>query len=249
MAVQNGGLHMPRKHVDELSKLVREFAPHPLPEAVSAVLVHEAKVDDSVDMDSDAEIVRVADVSNMMLMNAALRTVLASGLSTSEHIWKIPVAYTYQVTSSAAGLIATFANNDPSLFGVNWASYATVFNQFRVSRVHVTIHPFYNVSTGAIFFQQVLSCLDVDNATTAPANYQDVLAHADTLDVHDAYRMIRRTELPLVHSSNPRDTWNDTAAPPAGSMAIKFAGFTSLLSTVVWNVTIQWEVEFQGLGA
>jgi len=180
-------------------------------------------------------------------LEVALLRALGSG-STSERIWKLPMAYTAVVNSNASGFLVTYANNDPSS-AVDWSSFAGVFHQFRVSKIRATVTPFYDVNSTGQYQRQVFSYLDADDGLVLPANYQSALAHADTLEIHNGYKPIHRSYDPLKHASNPRDTWNDTASPPAGTCAIKFVGVASPVSTAFWDLTIEYEVEFQGLGA
>jgi len=173
----------------------------------------------------------------------------------TEKSFLIPLAALVQVTTTNAGLVSTYCNNDPSA-APNWASAAGLFNQYRVVRYEAFLVPMFNVNAisdtpvgiRGVSPQATLSWIDEDDPFTTPAFIADGTRHADTMEVHSGYATVHRVAKPLYsESSDPDDTWKDTAAP-LGTHSIKFVGNHSLLSTITHNLVIRWMVEFRGIG-
>jgi len=245
-AIRRMGMVESRLSMAEPAEAVPSITPQasePLPEWDAISLQSSAQSEVKEDPPVHETPARASALGLELALLRAMR-----GSSTSERVWRIPLATTVSITTNVSGFALTYANNDPSP-GVDWSSFAGVFNQFRVSEIRATLVPFYSVNAAGQYQRQIYSYIDADDGATAPTNYQSALAHADTLEVHGGYSIVRRTANPLIHASNPRDTWYDTAAPPAGTYAIKFVGVCSPVSSSFFDLTVVWMVEFQGLGS
>jgi hypothetical protein len=175
-----------------------------------------------------------------------------------EQVFKVPMAFWFQLTSSAGGLVSSFASNDPTN-SPSWGAAAALFNQYRVVSYKFTYLPMFVVNAVTdgpagvrpVSPQGIFTYIDEDDPTTFPTSVVDAMEHADTLRVSSGYELsVKRSATPVYSlASNPDDTWNDCAAPAAASQSIKLVGNHSLLSTVVANCVIEWMVEFRGLGA
>jgi hypothetical protein len=195
----------------------------------------------AMDMDPPSE----AD-SAVSALHRAL-SMLGSGPD-RDRIYKIQMAFWFQVSSNASGIVLTYANNTPSASPA-WSAAAALFNQYRVKEMCVKVLPMYNVNFTGVVAQSMMSYIDEDDPTTAPTAYSDALKHADTLRVDSGYDVVTRKFKQLGKTTAaPDTTWLDTAFP-AATAAIKFVGNHSLISTVTHNCVVEWEVEFRGLGA
>jgi len=237
----------PASHVKH-THLLRDLFPAPKapPSQVIEDYVHlPTSHQQSVDEESKEPLVEPPK------MLSALRML---GGDTVEKVFRLPLATSVQVLSTAAGLVATYASNDPSP-SPDWASAASLFNQYRVTSYEAWLVPWYvvnspqntTVAIRPVIVQAMFSFIDEDDPFTLPV-LTDAARHSDTMVVHSGYSTVHRQARPIyTESSNPDDTWNDTTLPVA-THSTKFVGNHSLLSEYTHTLVVKWEVEFRGLG-
>jgi len=170
------------------------------------------------------------------------------GNMVSNKVFKIPLAYDYRVLTDGAGLGSAYVNNDPSA-AIDWSACAGLFDEYRVTMVRVHVVPLIPVNTSTL--QHTTACLsiiDETNPTTALTSVAAAEYHADTLESHNPYKDFKRAWHVDLTATNPDDTWNAVGSPVATG-AIKWAcTINALTGVLIQAYTVQWDVEFRGLG-
>ncbi len=168
------------------------------------------------------------------------------------HLVEVPLrlAYETSIACTAGGVLASYANNDPSP-APGWSGLSGTFSEYRVDRVTLTVVPYWNVNNATQNLPYCYSCIDEESsaASVGPSTAAEVVGHVDTCEMHDGHSKWSRTWNVQFQASNPDDTWTVTSAP-AATGAIKFYGDGILpVSTNCVRIHVVWHIRFRGYEA
>jgi len=148
------------------------------------------------------------------------------------------------LTSDAGGLIAIKINlNDPST-ATNWSSYATLFDQYRVKKLVVSIIPDLDPTT--ITVRPLYAVTDYDSNSVASLTTADICMQYEDSVAYDITKQIQHTVIvpPYLAGSSPvgwLDVANVLTSGYLAFMAYSLTASTQYLSAFVAT----WEVEFR----
>ncbi len=171
-------------------------------------------------------------------------------------ITSVKIVSTALINTSAGGYIPinTLNSDAARTSGVNWSSYASRFQQFRVKSIYVRLFPLVDVTTaltaggGAVTPHPGPIAFAAYREGTGYASYNAIVAGADSTIFNGREKILSYS----VDWSNNREAklWSSTnaAIPTAYVFGMQFSGAdtgpTSSASTTYYRMIAAWDVEF-----
>ncbi len=150
------------------------------------------------------------------------------------------------LSSSAGGVLATvFDSNVQMTASPQWADYATLYSEFRLLSMDVTLTPWnknFGVTTNVL--PPFVSVIDRQSAT-ALSSYAAAAGYVDSIKMHSSSDKVHRT---VKMSGTGESDWISTASSPAAAdrMYIKLYGSGFSNSIALFDYINFMVVQFRG---
>jgi len=145
-----------------------------------------------------------------------------------------------QIVTGVGGTDATVLGSSPSSV-LNWASYAAVYDEYRILAMKVTFHP-YNKYLSASTRGFVAMCVDHDSVTP--------LASLAIASQYSSFQMKEGTAMQKIRASmsSTGDAVFTTTGVPTNLFGVKTFAFDFGATQIIGRYEVQYRIQFRGKG-